>query len=66
MLPQEMLKIKPLKWAEIAFPVLYEIRSGHQSLKKNLLKRRQSLPELLKSAQPSEETGEPNGTPIHM
>ena len=46
--PQEILKSKPLKWTEIAFRVLYEIHSGHHSLKKRLLKRRQSLPELLK------------------
>ena len=39
MLPQEILKIKPLKWAEIAFRVLHQIRSGHQRLKKHLLKR---------------------------
>ena len=54
MLPQEILKIEPLRWAEIAFRVLYEIRSGHQSLKKHLLKRGKSLPELLKSAEPTE------------
>ena len=39
MLPQEILKLKPLKWAEIAFGVLHQIRSGHQRLKRHLLNR---------------------------
>ena len=61
--PQE---IWPLKWAEIAFRILYEIFSRREKVKKHPLRRRQSLPELLKSAKRTEGTGERFGPPIHM